>query len=87
MVSSSVQSKNGRDLVTLQRDGQESGVSNVKLTIYDLLGREVATLVNERKPAGTYTVRFDASGLASGVYLYRITAGSFVQSKKMVLLH
>jgi hypothetical protein len=58
----------------------------VRLAVYDLLGREVAMLVNEAKQPGTYTVRFDASGLASGVYLYRLTAGSFVETKKMVVV-
>jgi hypothetical protein len=66
--------------------GQGSGVSNVKLVIYDLLGREVAVLVDERKEPGSYEVQFDAKGLASGVYLYRLTAGSFVQTRKMLLV-
>ncbi len=56
------------------------------LTVYDVLGREVATLVDEVKAPGSYEVRFDGSGLASGVYVYRLTAGSFVQAQKMVLL-
>jgi photosystem II stability/assembly factor-like uncharacterized protein len=60
--------------------------SNVKLVIYDLLGREVAVLVNERRAPGYYQDTFDASGLASGVYIYRLTAGSFVQSRKMLLI-
>ena len=60
--------------------------SDVRLVIYDLLGREVATLVNERRSAGSYRDSFDASGLASGVYFYRLTAGSFVQTKKMLML-
>jgi hypothetical protein len=59
---------------------------NVKLTIYDLLGREVAVLVNERRPAGNHEVRFDGSGLSSGVYLYRLTAGPYVESRKMLLI-
>jgi GH35 family endo-1,4-beta-xylanase len=58
----------------------------VKLTVVDLLGREVALLVNERKPAGRYEVSFDGGGLPSGVYLYRLTAGSRSESRKMVLL-
>jgi hypothetical protein len=58
----------------------------VRLAVYDLLGHEVAVLVNEVKPAGTYTVRFDASGLASGMYFYRLTAGESEQTKKMLLL-
>ena len=56
------------------------------LKLYDLLGREVAVLVNERKAPGRYTLQFDGSGLASGMYVYRLVAGSFVQARKMVLL-
>jgi hypothetical protein len=56
------------------------------IKVFDLVGREVATLVNEVKEPGTYTVQFDASKLASGVYLYRLSAGQFVQSKKMVVV-
>ena len=54
--------------------------------MYDLLGREVAVLVDERKAPGSYEVQFDASGLASGVYIYRMTAGGFVQTRKLVVL-
>ena len=60
--------------------------SNVKLAIYDLLGREVAVLVNERRAAGSYQDSFDGSGLASGVYICRMTAGKFAQSRRMLLL-
>lgn len=60
--------------------------SNVTLKVYDILGNEVAVLVNEEKERGVYTVNFDASGLASGMYLYRLQAGSFVETKKMILL-
>lgn len=63
-----------------------SAVDDVRLVVYDLLGREVTVLVNERKPAGSYTVRFDGSGRASGVYFYRLTAGSFAQTRKMILV-
>lgn len=59
---------------------------DIRLSVYDLLGREVLVLVNEKKPAGVYEVRFDAPGLSSGVYLYRLTAGSFVQTRKMLLV-
>ena len=58
----------------------------VKLVVYDLLGRQVASLVNEKQNAGEYTVRFDARTLASGMYFYRIEAGSFAQVKKMMLI-
>jgi hypothetical protein len=60
--------------------------SNAKLTIYDLLGREVAMLVNERREAGVHEVKFDGSNLASGVYFYRLEAGGFVSTKKMQVL-
>ncbi|MCB0749642.1 MAG: T9SS type A sorting domain-containing protein, partial [Ignavibacteriae bacterium] len=59
---------------------------NVELKIYDSLGREVATLVNEIKPPGNYETNFNASQYSSGVYYYQLKAGDFVQSKKMVLL-
>jgi len=58
----------------------------VQIKIYDILGREVKTLVNEFKQTGSYEVQFDASGLASGIYLYRIESGNFVETKKMILL-
>ena len=66
----------------------------VRIKIYDVLGREVKTLVNEFKQAGTFEVQFSASGLASGIYLYRIESGNpstgsgqgFVQTRKMILL-
>jgi hypothetical protein len=68
--------------------------AQVKLIVYNTLGEIVTTLVNEQKPAGDYTVQFDGSGLASGVYFYRLQArqisgwqaGNFVQTKKFVLL-
>jgi hypothetical protein len=50
-----------------------------------VLGREVAVLVNEKKQPGTYTVQFDGSALASGVYYYRISAANFVQTRAMIL--
>jgi hypothetical protein len=58
----------------------------VSLVVYDLLGKEVAVLVNERKTPGNYEVQFDAGALASGVYIYRLTAGSFTDTKRMVLM-
>lgn len=59
---------------------------DVKLVVYDLLGREVATLVNDRKSPGSHEAKFDGARLASGVYLYRLTAGDFVQTHKMLLV-
>lgn len=61
-------------------------VSNVSIKVYDMLGKEVANLVNTQKAAGSHEVSFDASNLASGMYVYTITAGNFVSSKKMMLL-
>ncbi len=59
---------------------------NVVLKIYDVLGREVATLVNEEKPAGDYAVQWNTEGMPSGVYFYRIHAGTFTATKKVLLL-
>jgi len=61
-----------------------SGMVNLK--IFDILGREVRTLMNEEKNSGVYTVTFDMKNLSSGVYFYRIQAGSFVSTKKMILM-
>jgi hypothetical protein len=58
----------------------------VKLTVYNILGQEIKTLVNETKEAGTHTINFDASDLNSGVYVYKIESGSFTQTKKMTLV-
>ncbi len=58
----------------------------VSLKVYDILGNEVATLVNEEKQPGTYEVQFDAFDLTSGVYIYRLKSGSFIQSKKMLMI-
>ncbi len=59
---------------------------NVKLVVYDILGREVATILNEYTKAGSYSTVFDASNLASGVYLYKISSGEFTDTKKMTLV-
>jgi hypothetical protein len=65
----------------------QSGVEGpvVSLKVFDIVGREVAVLVNERQAPGSYSVRFNANGLASGVYFYKLTAGDFVSTKRLVL--
>jgi hypothetical protein len=62
------------------------GTQYVSLKIYDVLGRDVASLVNEVKQPGTYTVMWNARGFSSGVYFYRLRAGSFVDTKKLILV-
>jgi hypothetical protein len=59
---------------------------HVKITLYDILGRETKVLVNEFKQAGNYNISFNGTDLASGVYFYRINAGSFTDIKKMILV-
>ena len=61
-------------------------LSFVSLKVFDLLGNEIATLVNEKKQPGIFEVSFNADGLASGVYIYKLTAGNFTSSKKLILL-
>jgi len=58
----------------------------VQLKIYDVLGNEVATLVNEEKPAGSYELTWNAGNLSSDIYFYRIQTGNFIETKKMLLL-
>ena len=60
--------------------------SNVVINVYNVLGEEVAKLVNNFQYAGFYEVNFDASNLTSGIYIYRISAGSFIQLRKMLLI-
>ena len=67
-------------LIPLQRG------TYVKLVIYDILGKEVQTLINEKLNSGTYEVTFDGSNFPSGIYFYRLTAGEFSETKKMILL-
>lgn len=66
--------------------GSGLGASKIRLVVYDLLSKEVAVLVNERKQPGSYEVTWDASGLSSGVYLCRMQAGSFVDTKRLLLV-
>lgn len=65
---------------SLQKDGL------VTLKVFDILGKEVATLVNERKAAGYYSIDFDASNLPSGIYIYSLTSANFISNKKLILL-
>jgi hypothetical protein len=58
----------------------------VTLKIYDVLGREVKTLISGYKAAGNYSVTFDASRLASGIYFYQLRSGNFISTKKMLLM-
>ncbi|MFA4923822.1 MAG: T9SS type A sorting domain-containing protein [Ignavibacteriaceae bacterium] len=60
--------------------------SYVRLLIYDALGREVTTLINEEKPIGNYTVEYNAANLSSGIYFYQLRADEFIRTKKMLLL-
>ena len=64
---------------------QLSAISDVTLSVYDVLGREIAILAEGVKAPGAYTVRWDASAFPSGAYFYQLRAGSFVETKKMVL--
>ena len=61
-------------------------LSFVTIKIYDVLGSEVATLLNEERPAGTYELNWNANNISSGVYFYTLQAGDFVETKKMILL-
>ena len=60
-------------------------MAGVKLIVFDILGNEVATLVNENKEPGLYEVQFNAGTLSSGVYFYKLQAGEFSQVKKLML--
>ena len=60
--------------------------SHVTISVYNTLGQKVATLVDEGEDAGNHEVRFDGTGLASGVYFYRIHAGDFLQARKLLLI-
>jgi len=62
------------------------GGSKVKLIVYDILGNEVVTLVNERKNAGSYNVKFDGSNLSSGIYIYKLSTENFSETKRMMLI-
>ncbi len=77
----------GRDLVSNNvLDGQWTVDSFVRLAVYDVLGREVAVLASGSYPAGSYSFTFDGTNLASGMYLCKLTAGSYVAIRKMMLI-
>lgn len=61
-------------------------LSFIAVKVYHVLGREVVTLLNEEKTMGNYEIKFDATGLPSGIYFYRLQAGDFIETKKMALL-
>ena len=70
---------------------QLSDVSAVSLKVFDILGREIVTLVNEEKPAGTFMVRWDATGVPSGIYCFQMTARNksgqvFTQTRRMTIV-
>jgi hypothetical protein len=81
-----VGSKQNQDASIEHPESNIQHQATVSLKVYDMLGREVATLVNDRQQPGHYTVEFDASSLSSGVYFYKLAAGSFISTKKMILL-
>ena len=58
----------------------------VTLKVYDVLGNEIVTMVNEEKQPGTYEVEFNGTNLTSGIYFYQLKAGSFIKTRKMLLI-
>jgi hypothetical protein len=58
----------------------------VNLTVYDVMGTEIVTLIDEEKPAGTYEIEFDGSELTSGIYIYVLDTGELMRTKKMILI-
>ncbi|MBK8983302.1 MAG: T9SS type A sorting domain-containing protein [Ignavibacteria bacterium] len=60
--------------------------ANVKLKVFDITGKEIKVLINEYRQIGGYEVKFDGSDLASGIYYYKLEAGSFTEVKKMILI-
>jgi len=69
-------------LVDISRNMHDSDV----LLVYDVLGNEVTTLMNEEKPAGSYEIEWNATGLPSGVYFYQLKTEGYVETKKMILM-
>ncbi len=67
-------------------DANFASAANVQLTVYDVLGNEIATLVDKKQPPGIYEISFEASTFPSGVYFYQLKSGQFIQTRKMILL-
>ncbi|MBI5404063.1 MAG: T9SS type A sorting domain-containing protein [Ignavibacteriae bacterium] len=65
---------------------QVASIKHIKLAVYDILGKEIATLVNEKQSPGTYEVNWDASSFPSGIYFYKIISGDYSETKKMIFL-
>ncbi|WP_337871658.1 T9SS type A sorting domain-containing protein [Ignavibacterium sp.] len=61
-------------------------LQNVEVTIYDILGREIKSLVNDQQQPGSYTIKWDASNVSSGVYFYQLKTKDYINTKKMILL-
>ncbi|MDP2362134.1 MAG: T9SS type A sorting domain-containing protein, partial [Ignavibacteria bacterium] len=61
-------------------------LSFISISVYDVLGNEIAILVNEEKPAGTFELTWNAENLPSGIYFYKLKTGNFIDTKKMILL-
>ena len=76
---------NGEKSQSVSSSGRNGSV-NVSLEVYDMLGRKVATLVNKKQTPGKYSIQFDASKLTPGTYFYRLSAGGFTATKKMILM-
>ena len=67
-------------------DRPDGSNNHVSLVVYNTLGKEVATLVNEEKSTGTYRAIFNAAGLSIGIYFYKLSTGKYIEVKKMLLL-
>ena len=84
--SRSVILSEAKNLKDFSSQAPQNDNANVTLKVYDILGRQVATLVNEKQKPGNYEVKLDGSKLTSGIYFYRLQAGEFVETKKMILI-
>ncbi|MCK7516542.1 MAG: T9SS type A sorting domain-containing protein [Ignavibacteriales bacterium] len=71
-------------MTTIKYSLKEKGVVNLR--VFDVLGNEVTTLLNDEQQSGNYEIKYDGSSIASGIYFYQIRAGNYTETKKMVLL-